>query len=153
MTNWIQITTADLEDYLVAAQLTALRERALGDSQDDPLPQIISDISARVRAEIASHPHNRLSSTPESIAPELKSAACYLIIESAQARIPYFGMTEEQIRQANDARSLLVRTARGEFALTVPSDPEENNTHATTGALSVERMRPNSLSGNQLKGL
>lgn len=153
MTNWIQITLTDLEDYLVAAQLTALRQEALGDTQDDPVPQIISDISRHVRAEIASCSRNRLSKTTDSVPPELKAATCHLIIEEAQSRIPYLGMTNEQIRGADNARELLQRCASCQFAITQPTDPLNSGTFSTGGTLSVEHSRSTRIRGENLNGL
>jgi hypothetical protein len=48
MTNWIKITPEDLYDYLVAQQVDALRKQALGESQDDPIIEIINDISSLI---------------------------------------------------------------------------------------------------------
>lgn len=153
MTNWIHLSTADIEDYLIAAQLQALRNQALGDTQDDPVTQATLDITQRVRAEVASCPRNRISATLESIPPELKVSAIALIIEAAQSRIPYFGMTEEQARNADNARALLERVAAGTFAITQPSDPHDNSTLSSGGSVSVEHYRQNRIQGNHFNGL
>ena len=44
MTNWTTLTLTDLEDYLLAPQIAALRTAALADGQDDPVARTIADV-------------------------------------------------------------------------------------------------------------
>lgn len=153
MTTWIQITPDDLNDYLVAAQVSALRERALGDGQDDPVAEVIADTTRLIRAEIATHPLNRLSATALALPPELKSTACHLAIEAAQARIPGFGLTEDQAKLAAEAHRLLERIAKGQRAVSQPDDPESTRTYSAGGQVTLEHSRANPLRSDTLKGL
>lgn len=88
--------------------------------EDDPLTPIINDIMARVRAEIGSHKNNKLDDHRWKIPPELVTAACHLIIESLQSRVPTMQLTHDQIRNADNARKLLVRVAKGDVKITRP---------------------------------
>lgn len=111
MKNWIHINEKSVSHYLLPIQLQALRQHS------DPLNEIIDDTIARVRAEIQSNPNNPLSSDPSLIPIELKIATCHLIIEALQSRIPNLKLTEDQIRNANNARTLLKRVALAEVSI------------------------------------
>lgn len=120
MASWIEIKVKDLYDYLVSPQVDILRKRMLADGQDDPLIDIITDITARIRAEISGNVRNVLSSNKSEIPPDLKSIACYLIMECAQSRIPALKLTDDQVRLVNDAREYLKRIAQGEVQVSSP---------------------------------
>jgi hypothetical protein len=120
MSNWITITTDDVRDYLADEQLQALRTQALGTDQADPLPAIISDVAALVRARVAANASNTLDATAERIPPELRGAACALVVEAAQGRLPGLGLTADQVRMANAARTLLRHVAEGKVAIEAP---------------------------------
>lgn len=113
MASWIEIKVKDLYDYLVSPQVDILRKRMLADGQDDPLIDIITDITARIRAEISGNVRNVLSSNKSEIPPDLKSIACYLIMECAQSRIPALKLTD-------DPREYLKRIAQGEVQVSSP---------------------------------
>ncbi len=98
MASWIEIKVTDLYDYLVSSQADILRKRILAVGQEDPLKDIISDVTARMRAEISGNVRNVLSPNKLEIPADLKSTACYLILECAQSRIPALKLTDDQIR-------------------------------------------------------
>lgn len=123
MPAWITITSSDLNDYLVGAQVNALKTAALASGQTDPFPRVMADIVERARREIQACPTNKLSATASTIPPELKSQACYLIIEAMQARLPGLKLTEEQRTLISDAKDYLKRIAKCEIPITEPPDP------------------------------
>lgn len=123
MSTWIVITVDDLNAYLVAAQVAALRTAALGSGQADPFTVALPDIAARIRTEIQGCRSNEVSATPNSIPPELKSYACHLMLEAMQTRIPGLHLTAEQKTQANEARKYLARIASCEVPISQPGDP------------------------------
>ena len=153
MTTWIQLKPDDLNDYLVAAQLKALRTKALDSEQGDPLLDVIADVSARIRAEIRGNPSNRVSATPDAIPPELKSVAAALIIEAAQARIPGLKFTIDQIRAADNARDYLRRLSRAEVPISAPDDPEDPDTMQRSNHIEVLHFRTDKLKSKRLRGL
>lgn len=130
--QWITITPADVEQYLLAPQLSALRSAALGQSQGDPLPEVIKDVIEHVRAKISSCPRNRLAADPATIPPSLKAQACYTAIFRAQLRIPVLKMTDHQIKAYEDARSDLNRIAACTDAVEQPDDAAPASTAALT---------------------
>lgn len=133
MSAWITIAVSDLNDYMVAAQVSALRTAALGSGQTDPFSRVMADIVERIRFKIQSCGANQLSATPQTIPPELKWAACYLILEAMQTRIPALKLTEDQKTQVDRAVTQLDRIADCKDKVTQPDDPV---TVAQTGSNS-----------------
>jgi hypothetical protein len=123
--TWIVITTADLNDYLVAAQAAAIRTAALGSGQTDRFGRVMPDVAARIRNEIQACARNRISATANAIPPELKTIACHLIIEAMQSGIPGLELTEDQRNLIRDGRRYLERIAKCEVPVSEPDDPIE----------------------------
>jgi hypothetical protein len=144
MSDWISISTSDVYDYLAAEQAEALQSEALGSNQTDPLPTIIADVTARIRAEVSGNSANTLDATDGTIPPELRGAAMALIVEAAQARIPVLKMSADQIRLANAARALLKRVAAGETRI-IQGTP--------VAKVVLVTSRTNFISGASLSGL
>ena len=155
MSNWISISTEDVYDYLAAEQAAALQSEALGDTQADPLPTLIADVVARIRAEVRGNSSNVVDATSNTIPPELRGAAMALIVESAQARLPSLEMTDDQVRLANAAGALLKRVADGDVGVTAGSTTTTTTTTETTTAVKVVlvKSRANPVRGSSLAGL
>ncbi len=153
MTAWITLLPVDLNDYLAAAQVDAIRTKALAIGQSDPLVEIITDVTRRIRTEIRGCPSNRVSATDEAVPPELKSTAIALIVEAAQTRLPGLKLSEGQKRAADHGRSYLLRIARCEVPVSAPDNPQEPPTEQRGGRIEVVASRSNPLSGKSLGGL
>ena len=153
MSTWSALTLADVQPALAAAQLTVLRQRSLGEGQSDPLPALLADITARVRAEIRAGRKNQLERDASLLPPELKLAAIHLALEALQTRLPTLGLSADQVRLANDARQLLGRVARGEMALSSPMEPETAHEAQRGYGIEVLRHRGNPVANNRLAGL
>lgn len=119
---WITLTTADLEDYLVAAQVTALREEALGEGQTDPFDDILSGVVAKVRAAIASHASNDLDADTTKYPAELKGDVAMLVAEPMLGRLG-IALTEDQVRQVKRADDTLLQIAMGKRKVSTPATP------------------------------
>jgi hypothetical protein len=148
MTPWITIKIEDLYAYLIAAQVDVLRKCALAKNQNDPVVEIIQDISLKVRAQIVSCKKNTLSQQPYAVPPELKSETCILILEVAQTRIPGLKLTVDQIRLADQARLQLQKVASGEIIISVPTD----RVPISQKSITVVHCRPKNATGQSLKG-
>ncbi len=120
--SWITLTTADLEDYLVAAQVTALREEALGAGQTDPFADILAGVVAKVRAAIASHSTNDLDADKATYPAELKGDVAMLVAESMLGRLG-IALTEDQVRQVKRADEILLQIAIGKRKVSTPPNP------------------------------
>lgn len=138
MNTWTSITAEAVSNYLSPIQLTALRQNL------DPLNQIIADTIAHVRCEIQTNPINPVSLDPTLVPREVKGATCHLIIEALQSRIPTLKLSEDQIRNANNARAYLKRMANSEIAL----DPS-----TLTGRIDLAHRRHRQISSQSLLGL
>lgn len=138
---WITISVEDVEGYLLAPQLNALRSAALGQTQGDPLPGIIADAIEHVRAKIASCARNLLDADPATIPPSLKAQCCYTAIFRAQLRIPVLKMTEHQIKAYDDAREDLNRIASCVDAVEQPYDAAPASSAALTPAYTTPERK------------
>jgi hypothetical protein len=119
-TAWTTIAVEDLNDYLVAAQMTALRESALADGQADPFTNIMHARCNYVRNRIAGRVD--LSATAYAVPPELKTQTCLLIIEAMQGRIPSLSLTEDQRRQIARAYDDLKIAGTTDFPISTATD-------------------------------
>jgi len=132
--TWIVITVDDLDDYLVAAQMTAVRTAALKEGQDDPFGAVMPAVVARVRAEIQGNPTNRVSETANSVPPSLKAQTCWLVLAAMQPRIPALRLSDDQKDLVADARNYLKRVGKPNgLPIEQPDDVQENNMQKAGG--------------------
>jgi hypothetical protein len=123
MPAWLTIQLSDLNNYLVGAQVTALNTAALATGQSDRFTEIMTDMVNRIRTKIEGCPRNHISATPLTVPPELKWAACYLIIEAMQAAVPGLKLTDDQRNQIAKAGDQLTRIADCKEVVSIPPDP------------------------------
>jgi hypothetical protein len=123
MPAWLAIQLTDLNDYLVAAQVSALNSSALATGQSDRFTQVMTDMVNRIRVKIEGCPRNHVSATPLTVPPELKWVACYLIIEAMQAAVPGLRLTDDQRAQIAKANEQLTRVADCREVVSLPPDP------------------------------
>lgn len=151
--SWLTLTSADVLANLAAPQVEALRLRGLSPGQGDPLPTIIADVTARVRAEVRSNRRNRVERDETKLPPELKLAATHLVLESLQARLPNLALSTDQLRLMAEAHVLLARVARGEVPIATPTEPESALEASSPYGLEVVNRRRGRVTGNNLAGL
>lgn len=133
MPNWTTITEADLKDAKVAALVDAFKTAALGSGQTDPIPGVILNVVARVRAEIKGCSRNVLDVDTTKIPADLKSLVARMIVRELQSRLRLPLKDDEKEEWRQDVR-YLERIAACEIPVAVPDDPE---TTATTQEASV----------------
>ena len=121
MPAWISITADNLNDYLVAEQVEALREEALAEGQDDPFGPVATDVILKVRAYIASNPQNVVDAAALTIPPELKLDVCYLIIAPMLGRLG-IALTKDQDKQLELAHSTLIALREKKLVVSSPVD-------------------------------
>lgn len=103
--NWTFLEITDVANYLANDQLTFLSNYNVGDNQT-LLCTIIKDVCAYIQEMV-----------PEKLRPNplagnhlplsCKICACHLVIEAVQTRVPDLKLSEDQIRNAQQARSTL----------------------------------------------
>lgn len=123
MSAWIVIAATDLDDYLVGAQMTALRSSALAAGQADPFTAVMHDRANYVRNRLAGRV--RISETDYAVPPELKGQTCLLIVEAMQGRLPVLKLTEDQRRQVERAYRDLDIAGTVDLPISEPDDPIE----------------------------
>lgn len=151
-TTWTALTPADLDDYLVARQVAALRTKALADGQTDPILDILADITAEVRNYIRGCASNTLSTDPTTIPAELRRHAAALAIEAAQPRLN-LPLTEDQRTAATNARALLRDVAACRYPVTSPSSPQALPTDQGLTARPTISARPHTYTRDHQDGI
>ncbi len=131
MSTWIVITTADLNDYLVAAQAAALRSSALGSGQADPFTNVMHDRANYIRNRIAGRV--QISATAYALPPELKGQACLLILDELAGRLPMLKLTDEQRRRVDRAFKDLDIAGTTQFPVSTPADPIDADVQSSPG--------------------
>lgn len=152
MSAWIVITEANLNDYLVGAQMDALKTAALAAGQADPFTAIMPDIIARIRLKIQSCARNRLSLTANSVPPECKWIACYLIIEAMQVRLP-IKVRPDFATQLQEAKKQLDRMADCKDVVSLPNDPEGTPEAQTSAGITLVNSTCREASREKLDGI
>jgi len=151
MTAWLNIVDTDLNDYLVGAQMNALRTSALATGQTNPFTRIMQDRCNYVRNRISSR--IQISETEYAIPPELKTCACMLIIEAMSGRLAVaITLTEDQVRMIERAYKDLEIAGTDRFPISDPDDPVSPSVQ-TGGGISVQRKRTGTLNGSDMAGL
>jgi hypothetical protein len=124
--SWVSITIADLKDAKVSALVEACRTAALGAGQTDPVPNIIANVVARIRAEISGCVRNVLDADTTRIPSDLKTLAARMIVREAMSRIKRPLSQDERDEQSNDLKYLeriatcKVPVAKPDVPLTIP---------------------------------
>ncbi len=87
MPAWIIITEDDLNEARVAELITALREEALGVSQPDPMPGIITKVVDEVRSCIGFCATTVLDIDPAKVPANLKDMIVQKIFRTMKGRL------------------------------------------------------------------
>jgi hypothetical protein len=151
--TWIVITANDLNGYLVAAQVAALRTAATAVGQTDRFAEVMPDVVKRIRKKIESCTRNQLSATPNSVPPELKTAACILTIQAMQAGIPGLKLTDEQRTMIETAESDLRDIAACKMVVSQPTDPLVPSEAQTSGTIQMVNKPTRHATRTKLAGL
>ncbi|MFA5263063.1 MAG: hypothetical protein WC378_04505 [Opitutaceae bacterium] len=126
-TPWITLSVEQLATAKAAALVDALRTAALGDGQDDPLPEILSGVVTRIRAEIAAGGRTRLDVSPTKLPPSLKALALRMALREAQSRVNAGGalpLSDDEKEEWRQDLRYLERIAKGEITVEESDSPE-----------------------------
>ena len=152
-TTWIAIADDDLDDYLVAAQVTALQTAALKAAQADPFLTVMPDVIAKMRMQIASCERNQLSSVVNSVPPSLKSTACWLILAAMQPRLTGLKFSDEQNAQIEEARKTMMKVAACDYLVEEPTTPVDPGVQGGGALEIVKETKPRVVTKANLAGL
>lgn len=127
MPTWIAITIDDLPVAKAAALVAALQTAALGDGQSDPTPEIIGNVTARIRMEIAAGGRTVLDADATKLPPSLKSLAVRMVLREGQSRLNAAGalpLSDDERKEWDQDVRFLERIARGEITVEASDNPE-----------------------------
>lgn len=128
---WVTVTKAHVENYVVAALLSAIDEAALGDSQTDRFTTVQADVTAEIRVAVASNEKNILDEDATKIPQSLRSAASWLIA-GYMAQGLGVELTEQQANELSEARGRIKAVEDGK-AVEVP-DVADTTLDAQSGS-------------------
>lgn len=129
--TWITLTLAQLDTAKAAALVDALQTAALADGQADPLPEIITGATARIRMEIAAGGRTVLAADATTIPPSLKSLGLRMVLREGQSRLNAAGalpLSDDEVREEKNDLRFLERIAKGEITVETSDDPEATPT-------------------------
>ena len=102
---WTLLEAKHISDYLIQDQLSVVNNfREKGDPKH--IDAVIKDICAYIQNRVPQkfHPNQAaLNHLPTAC----KTAACHLVIEALQSRLPDLKLSDDQIRNAQQARKTL----------------------------------------------
>ena len=102
---WTLLEAKHISDYLIQDQLSVVNNfREKGDPKH--IDAVINDICAYIQNRVPQkfHPNPTASN---HLPTACKTAACHLIIEALQSRLPDLKLSDDQIRNAQQARKTL----------------------------------------------
>lgn len=150
MSNWITITADDVLTVMAGDELDAVRERALGDGQTDPLEATIAEVVQLVRGYVG---HAFTLSIGDTVPRKLRGATLVLIRDRLLSRLPISDLTTpDRTLQTATAWQLLRDVAAGKFQVDTPDDPVNTETASPSAVELVSHSKPN-FSRNSLNGL
>jgi len=121
---WITITQAHVENYVVAALVSAINEAALGDSQTDRFTTVQADVTAEIRMAVASDSSNVLDTDTTKIPQSLRSAGAWLIA-GYMAQGLGIQLTDQQANELANARERILAVSRGDLTVEQPDTADE----------------------------
>ncbi len=152
-TVWVTIAVTDLDHYLVAAQVAALKTAAMASGQSAVFSEVMPRVVARIRSQIQACPSYRVSATASSVPPSLKDYACFLILEEMSLRLPSLRFTEQQAKMADTARSYMRDVAKCDARIEEPTDPLEPPDVQSSSAVEVVSSSTRVATRDTLSGL
>jgi len=122
---WSTITQAHVENYVVAALVSAINEAALGDSQTDRFTTVQADVTAEIRMAVASDSSNVLDTDTTKIPQSLRSAGAWLIA-GYMAQGLGIQLTDQQANELANARERILAVSRGDLTVEQPDNADDS---------------------------
>lgn len=125
--SWITLTIAKLSTAKAAALVDALRTAALAEAQGDPVPDIITRVTTRIRMEIAAGGRTILDADATKLPPSLESIGLRMVLREAQSRlnaVSALPLSEDERKEWDKDDRFLERVAKGEITVEASDNPE-----------------------------
>ena len=143
MSNWVTITIADVKDYLVAAQVSAMEAKALGAGQANPVDAAIENTIKNIRRHIRDCASSLIDADETKIPDDFLQHGCYLVIAAAQPRLK-LELTEDQRARIKEANAELIRYSECKRSVPLadtPESPAQSQTVSPAPKISTNRTR------------
>lgn len=120
--SWITLTEDQVLRRFAGAELSALRSAALAPGQDDPLPEVITQVTREIRAYVAGCATNQLGAEG-TIPDECEGAALARIGFEIATRLPVRQLLTEDRKEANrNAVTFLSKISKCEVRIVPPEN-------------------------------
>ena len=149
--SWIKITEDKLATYQAGKLVDAMKTKALGDGQENPLPEAIRVVVEKIRGAIAAGGYS-LDKDTSLIPAELERDAFALVVAVAKPRLSLELKDDEKTANLK-ALELLDKIAAGDFDVSMPDNPDPNLAAQISGGCQILRPARGVPTRNDFNGL
>ena len=149
--SWIKITEEKLATYQAGKLVDAMKTKALGDGQENPLPEAIRVVVEKIRGAIAAGGYS-VDKDSSLIPAELERDAFALVVAVAKPRLSLELKDDEKTANLK-ALELLDKIAAGDFDVSMPDNPDSNQTAQNSGGCQLVRPARGVPTRNDFNGL
>lgn len=149
--SWIKITEEKLATYQAGKLVDAMKTKALGDGQENPLPEAIRVVVEKIRGAIAAGGYS-LDKDTSLIPAELERDAFALVVAVAKPRLSLELKDDEKTANLK-ALELLDKIAVGDFDVSRPDNPDPNQAAQNSGGCQLVRPARGVPTRNDFNGL
>lgn len=129
--NWLPLTADDLADARAAKLIEALRTKALGLDQTDPLPRAAETVVAELRAAIGFSGRYTLDADAKTIPASLKELAVQRVVRVAKQRV-LLALTDAEQKDEALYQRRIEQLAAGQWPIEKPDTLDVAPTAQTT---------------------
>ena len=149
--SWIKITEEKLATYQAGKLVDAMKTKALGEGQENPLPEAIRVVVEKIRGAIAAGGYS-LDKDTSLIPAELERDAFAIVVAVAKPRLSLELKDDEKTANLK-ALELLDKIAAGDFDVSMPDNPDPNQASQNSGGCQLVRPARGVPTRNDFNGL
>lgn len=149
--SWIKITEENLATYQAGKLVDAMKTKALGDNQQNPIPEAIRVVTAKIRGAIAAGGYT-LDKNVSLIPSELERDAFALVVAVAKPRLNLDLKDDEKTANLK-ALELLDKIAAGDYDVSMPDSPESQQSAQNSSGCKLVRPARGVPTRNDFDGL
>ena len=149
--SWIKITEEKLATYQAGKLVDAMKTKALGEGQENPLPEAIRVVVEKIRGAIAAGGYS-LDKDTSLIPAELERDAFAIVVAVAKPRLSLELKDDEKTANLK-ALELLDKIAAGDFDVSMPDNPDPNQAAQNSGGCQFVRPARGVPTRNDFNGL
>ena len=149
--SWIKITEEKLATYQAGKLVDAMKTKALGEGQENPLPEAIRVVVEKIRGAIAAGGYS-LDKDTSLIPAELERDAFAIVVAVAKPRLSLELKDDEKTANLK-ALELLDKIAAGDFDVSMPDNPDPNRAAQNSGGCQLVRPARGVPTRNDFNGL